>query len=88
MVLDSEAGDLNWVRERYELQEVERDSMRCVLEAAVTLAVAGDIGPGLLPDWQYRWAPQFAAIVSPGESLTGSFDHGVSWFSRLLSDHV
>src|SRR6266850_4885307 len=27
-------------------------------------------------------------MVSPGGSLTGSFDHGVSWFSRLLSDHV
>jgi len=27
-------------------------------------------------------------IASPGASLTGSFDHGVSWFSRLFSDHV
>src|SRR5258705_12933214 len=27
-------------------------------------------------------------MVSPGGSLTGSFDHAVSWFSRLLTDHV
>src|SRR3972149_10981733 len=27
-------------------------------------------------------------MVSPGGSLTGSFDQGVSWFSRLLTDHV
>ena len=25
-------------------------------------------------------------MASPGVSLTGSFDHGVSWFSRLLTD--
>jgi len=25
---------------------------------------------------------------SPGGSVTGSFDHGVSWFSRLLPAHV
>src|SRR5688500_10665824 len=27
-------------------------------------------------------------MVSPGGSLTGSFDQAVSWFSRLLTDHV
>src|SRR2546430_15542540 len=27
-------------------------------------------------------------MISPGGSLTGSFDQGVSWFSRLLTDHV
>src|SRR5215831_7732227 len=27
-------------------------------------------------------------MTSPGWSLTGSFDQGVSWFSRLLSAHV
>src|SRR5712691_126406 len=27
-------------------------------------------------------------MASPGVSLTGSFDQGVSWFSRLLTDHV
>src|SRR5712691_10959141 len=27
-------------------------------------------------------------MVSPGGSLTGSFDQEVSWFSRLLTDHV
>src|SRR6266511_5474730 len=27
-------------------------------------------------------------MASPGMSLTGSFDQGVSWFSRLLTDHV
>src|SRR6266850_2082812 len=27
-------------------------------------------------------------MVSPGGSLTESFDQGVSWFSRLLTDHV
>src|SRR5208282_6893942 len=26
--------------------------------------------------------------TSPGRSVTGSFDHGVSWFSRLFSAHV
>src|SRR2546426_10442542 len=27
-------------------------------------------------------------MASPGGSPTGSFDHGVSWFSRLLADQV
>src|SRR6266581_8798320 len=27
-------------------------------------------------------------MASPGGSMTGSLDHGVSWFSRLLSDQV
>src|SRR6266481_8924563 len=27
-------------------------------------------------------------MVSPGGSLTGSFDQAVTWFSRLLTDHV
>src|SRR5206468_9987534 len=27
-------------------------------------------------------------MVSPGGSLTGSFDQAVSWFSRLLADQV
>src|SRR2546427_3008783 len=27
-------------------------------------------------------------MVSPGGSLTASFDQAVSWFSRLLTDHV
>src|SRR5213594_186679 len=27
-------------------------------------------------------------MISPGGSLTGSFDQAVSWFSRLLTDHV
>src|ERR1700728_2778345 len=27
-------------------------------------------------------------MASPGGSVTGSLDHGVSWFSWLFSDHV
>ena len=27
-------------------------------------------------------------MLSPGGSLTGSFDQALSWFSRLLTDHV
>ena len=57
-----EAGDLDRVVEWHELQEVERDPVRRVLEAAVALAVSSGIGPSLLADRQHRWAPQLATV--------------------------
>ena len=65
-----------------------------VLEAAVSGPMAGDVG-------RFRTSDRFAVglqssplsssrtySASTGGSLTGSFDHGVSWFSRLLPAHV
>ena len=63
-----------------------------VLEAAVALTMPGDVGRRVLPDGQRRRAPQRRRSPRrgrrssrPGGSLTGSLDHGVSWFSRLLT---
>ena len=72
MILDGEPGDLNWVREGHELQEVERDPVRRVLEAAVALAMSGGIGPSLLADRQHRRAPQLASVfVAHVDRLAG-----------------
>ena len=57
-----EPGDLDRIIEWHELQEVERDSVRRVLEAAIALAVSSGIGPSLLADRQHRWAPQLASV--------------------------
>ncbi len=95
-VAERQARDLDGVVERHELQQVERDAVRLVLEAAVALAVAGHVGMRpVVADRQRGRAPQLAGVLvaedrapRPGGSLTGSFDQGVSWFSRLLSDQV
>ena len=41
-----EPRDLDRIVERHELQQLERDAVRRVLEAAVALAVTDDVGRG------------------------------------------
>ena len=68
--------------------------LRRVLEDAVALTVARDVGRGIVANGQRGWRPQFAGdIVAHVENLaggskTGSLDHGVSRFSWLFSDQV
>src|SRR6185436_10895250 len=65
MILNGKPGNFDWVFEGHELQEVQCDPVRCVFEAAVALAMSGDIGPSLLADRQHRGTPQFAAVFVP-----------------------
>ena len=73
-----------------ELQQLAMDAMRNMLKAAIALPVADDVVGIFNADRQGGWCPQFVGLVVtdvedfPGESLTGSFDQGVNWFSRLL----
>ena len=45
------------------MQEIERDAAFGVLETAVSLAVPGDIGRGVVSDRQGRRAPQLAGVL-------------------------
>src|SRR5438067_2329762 len=64
-VLDPQPRDLHRVVPRHELQEVERDAVRGMLEAAVALPMPHDVGPGLLADREQRRSPQRAALLIP-----------------------
>ena len=57
-VLDRQPRDLDRILGRDELQELQRDAARGVLEAAVALPVPGDVGGRVLPDRQKRGPPQ------------------------------
>ena len=77
-----------------ELDQIELDAAVEVLEAAVPGPMARDVRRfrasnrlrGRAPDSPLSSSRTYSA--SPGGSLTGSFDHGVSWFSRLLPAQV
>src|SRR5207247_2778249 len=77
-VLDHEAQDLDRVVGRDELEQVERDPVRGVLETAVALAVADDVRPRLLADREDRRAPQLAAfLVADVQGLARRIAHGI-----------
>ena len=61
-VLEAQARDLDRVVERHELEQLERDAVALVLEAAVPLAVAGDVRP-VVPDGQRRRPPDLARLL-------------------------
>ena len=74
---EGEAGDLHRVGERHELQQVEGDAVRLVLEATVALAVAGDVAGGLA-DRQRGRAPEVAGLlVADVEGLAGRIAHRI-----------
>ena len=54
IVADRQPGDLDRILQGDVLQELERDAVGGMLEAAIALAVAGDIGRGLLADGERR----------------------------------
>ena len=62
-VLHGEHGDLDRVVERHELDEVELDAVVEVLEAAVSGAVARDVGRVRAANRLRRRAPQLTAVV-------------------------
>ena len=49
--------DLDRILERHVLEQLERDTVRGMLEPAVSLSVRGDVGRGLVADRQRRRAP-------------------------------
>ena len=77
-ILDGESRDLDRVARRHVLQKLERDSVRRVLEAAVALAVSGDVLPGLLPNRQGRRPPERSPVfVADVEHLARPVADGV-----------
>src|SRR5690606_27404444 len=56
-----QARNLDRIGQRHELQQLERDAVRLVLEAAVAEAVPGDVGPAVA-DGLRRRAPEIAAV--------------------------
>ena len=93
-VAERQARNLDRVLERHIQQQVERDAVRLVLEPAVARPVTSAVERAKVVNRRRRRAPQITGLVVPhvdrfpGRSVTGSFDHGVSWFSRLFRDHV
>ena len=92
---DRQPRDLHRIVARHELDELERDAVGGVLEAAVAAAVAGDVGRSTGCGSARPSAPTARRVPRRGcrsprrtGSITGSFDHGVIWFSRLLIDQV
>ena len=89
-----EARNLDRIVDRHVLQQIRCNLMRDMFEAGVSAAVAGDISRGRVANRQRRRSPEVACVIVSqverfaGRSLTGSFDHGVIWFSRLLTDQV
>ncbi len=72
-VSKGEARDLERVRQRHVLEQVEADALRCDLEAAVPSPVPGDVRRLLDPDRQRRRRPQGAAVeIVDVENLTGA----------------
>ena len=90
----SQPRQLDRILRSHENGEVRGDPLMLVLEAAVPLSVAHDVGTrrhGSAGASVLQISPVSSSRrkrASPGGSLTGSFDHGVSWFSRLLIAHV
>ena len=75
--------------------QLEVDAVRGVFEAAITLPVPGAVARVRDPGSAQpsvptpRRSPRRADTAPrPERSATGSFDHGVSWFSRLFSAQV
>src|SRR2546428_4727868 len=64
-VLHPQPRDLHRVVPRHELQEIERDAVRGMLEAAVALPMPRDVGPAVLTDRERRRSPQRAALFIP-----------------------
>ncbi len=64
-ILQGEAGDLDRVPRRHELQEIQCDAVGCVLEATVPLAVPDDIGPGFFADGEHGRSPDETAVLIP-----------------------
>ena len=64
-VRQRETRDLDRIVERHQLQELERDAVRDVLEARVALPVPDDVRRGLLADRQRRRPPQLARLLVP-----------------------
>ena len=74
-VLQREAGNLDGIVGRHELQEIADDAVRGVLEAAVALAVACDVDGSFVANGQRRGRPDFAgAFVADIESFAGRID--------------
>ena len=62
-VLDREPRDLHRVLDRHELQEVEGDAVRRMLESAVALTMPNDVGRGVLPDRKRGRTPERAGVL-------------------------
>src|SRR6202050_2402781 len=62
MIMDLQPGDLDRIFERHILQKLEPDSVRGVLEAAVALTVAGEVGRTVFANRQRRGPPEFSTI--------------------------
>ena len=78
VILDRQPRNLDRVVERHKLQELERDPVRGVLETAVALAVAGDIG---------REPPRESAAPSASRARRVFVAH-VDHFARRVADRV
>src|SRR6185312_9659286 len=59
---DLEAGYLDRIVDRHVLQEFKGNTVRDVLEPAVTLAVTGDVGRSFLANGKRRRIPQIAVV--------------------------
>src|ERR1700676_2370711 len=78
MILNLQPGNLDRVVERHVLQKLERNSVRRVLETAVTLAVSDYVGRGFLADWQSRGTPQRPTVlVTNVDHFTGPVANGI-----------
>ena len=78
LVADRQPGDLDRILEGHVLQKLERNAVGGMLEAAIALAMPGDIGRGLLADGERRRAPDIAVLlVAQIDGFARRIDDGI-----------
>jgi hypothetical protein len=93
-ILQRQDRDFDRVLGCYELQQLTVDAVRLVFKPTEPLPVTGNVAGAFDTNRQRRRTPDRPLSssrmysASPGQSLTGSFDHGVIWFSLLFEHHV
>ena len=78
MIRHRQAGDLDRILCRHELQQLERDAVGLVSEPGPALAVMHHIFAGVFADRQRGWTPQFAGVIIPDvEHLARRIGHRI-----------